>query len=1135
MLILAGEGCYLKVFEAVASNLICQCKIFTDQTVHGIFVQDGRSEDDELQVVIWGGSSLILLRRSLLEKIISQDVDSIEEFEVRTSDWILDVATSPYEKDSCVLITAHNTLLQASLEPQSHMVSLKTLGSPSRSILYSAHLVWSARDCVLVAAGTVFGEIIVWEWSGMELLAECHVITVFTGHEGSIFGVNISPAIPIGPNATTRLLVSCSDDRTIRVWDIYGLAKVPKITDGSEINNAHEINSREQLRSNGKDLISGCIAVVMGHASRIWRVKFHVNTINNTSGSKINIISFGEDATAQYWSLGLRSQNSCHQPIKFEEDQETMELVHLKTSSFHSGKQIWSAAVHQKMEFTAVLATGGADGKISFFDLPSTVCKKCEEEEVGNQSTLDATKSFPLPDSNTWDLEAILAKFPAKPAIVGVEKHEEAQPSAEISNDGKPKKKPKMKKVPIDSFNRTSFVSKHQLLMTTTFGRVFLGDIEATATWQELHLPSKFIHDLKSYSVIKGGDGIALLGGSNGNLFLYRTGKNIQIVGKVHGKVADIFLVNDLESNFIVTNLGAKSATLFKFRFGDIETQSEKTIFGLPEKFIVTSACIADIEHNSILILGSRNGSFAIYDGRSDDSQPDMAIVPLKIWNSDQLQGDAITSIRPLSSSPDNRIRYYITTSRNGLYSIFASAIYSNEAGLRAATFYPVHHGTPPLGPNIEAAWIDNGDLLLSGFRSKNFVVWNESKQYEVTNVECGGAHRSFAYSNLEYGKGYFVYTKATELCIYNHRGPSHQIIKPGGHGREIKSCAISFDRHFIATGAEDTNIRIWVYSNDLVYSQFHCKAVMQKHSAGIQYLQWHGSKYLFSSGGNEEFFIWAIKDIPGFGIGIICEAACPDQSDERDLRIMNFDVTEVVKSSKTVAPELIISLAYSDSTIRTYFYSKINGFALIATGRYTSSCLMQIRHLQVSRQELSLLTAATDGSLVLWNTSIPAHSEDSTQNLKLTKTSTHKIHQSAIKCLDFTIRDTEKSIIVVTGGDDNAIGVTTYSSDNLRMQPRSILLCSAHAAAVTGLCILPTYPQAGVEKLRIVSSSNDQRVKEWEYDVTHTELRKVGDTFTSVADVGDVAVLRDRDALTAGGPKVLVVGNGMEVFTVSC
>lgn len=131
-----------------------------------------------------------------------------------------------------------------------------------------------------------------------------------------------------------------------------------------------------------------------------------------------------------------------------------------------------------------------------------------------------------------------------------------------------------------------------------------------------------------------------------------------------------------------------------------------------------------------------------------------------------------------------------------------------------------------------------------------------------------------------------------------------------------------------------------------------------------------------------------------------------------------------------------------------------------------------------------------------------------------------------------------DSQIVVATGGDDNALGVTIYEAEGLQREPpKSTILRSAHAAAITGISFMPRSPIKGGEELRIVTSSNDQRVKEWVLSLNRSDqmndsaLRKLGDVFTSVADVGDVTTLMNS---TQESKKVLVVGNGMEVYEVS-
>jgi WD40 repeat protein len=99
------------------------------------------------------------------------------------------------------------------------------------------------------------------------------------------------------------------------------------------------------------------------------------------------------------------------------------------------------------------------------------------------------------------------------------------------------------------------------------------------------------------------------------------------------------------------------------------------------------------------------------------------------------------------------------------------------------------------------------------------------------------------------------VWTRASSMHIYSQTGPNHTVIRSGGHGREIKAVAVSPDgnsrsRQLIATGAEDTDIKIFQY----VEEDFICRRTIRKHTTGIQHLQWsQDGNYLFSSGGCEE------------------------------------------------------------------------------------------------------------------------------------------------------------------------------------------------------------------------------------------------------------------------------------------
>ncbi|RUS31132.1 hypothetical protein BC938DRAFT_478404 [Jimgerdemannia flammicorona] len=78
---------------------------------------------------------------------------------------------------------------------------------------YSARFHGRTRSNLVLASGTVFNQVLIWDaTSPNEHDGESVVRRRLIGHEGVIFGIRF--------NEEGKMIASVSDDRTIRVWKL---------------------------------------------------------------------------------------------------------------------------------------------------------------------------------------------------------------------------------------------------------------------------------------------------------------------------------------------------------------------------------------------------------------------------------------------------------------------------------------------------------------------------------------------------------------------------------------------------------------------------------------------------------------------------------------------------------------------------------------------------------------------------------------------------------------------------------------------------------------------------------------------------------------------------------------------------
>lgn len=1197
--LLAGEDTQLKIYDVASGSLCGELQVFTASVIHGIFVGSGASLGS---ILVWGGCSVTVLSRAVLEDLLSgRDAASVVT-EATAPDWIYDgalasVLSSVRGNVDGVLVTAHNEVVEFRIGSEHGHPSIEfgRVSSPSRPILYSANVRWLAGDVILVAGGTVFGEIIVWNWHPVR--GDCEVLFVLEGHEGSIFGVHISDELITPSGDVLRLLASCSDDRTVRIWDITErhLDLSPSgfksqtgrlVEEGREtgfggkkqLDDGPQAGSVENLASAPTACSRRALAVAMGHMSRIWHVKFSTQGLLSLSGKdaapRMTVYSFGEDATTQEWLLDLQGESSGT-------------LSHIKTTPCHSGKHIWSTALlaSTKPKGRPLITTGGSDGKISLIgDAGSR--KLMTDDETSRRPDIDAEHGEL---DNGLDHTAVSYLF----ADIGLPA-DAVVPAQVAASGGKGGRG-------AETFKTFAFASQDELLVTSTLGNLFLGKVLTAGhvSWSKVIITDAERSDLKNYNIVRGGGDsghrISFIGSATGAVYMFTAAPAPRLlkVADLGRKISDIFPLSSeagslvgLKSSFgsdgsikvMVTLLGHDEAYLLSIVDTDLTKESISTaritIVPLSSSCVVTAANIC----NDTLVLGTRDGNLVFYahyriEGDLFEGQPSF----YESLQAATTSKDAITSIVPLPGVQGGaQCPYVLVTCRDGKYMIYETTTHPDGGadgpikgeGLQIKL---IHESCPPFGPIIAEAWFkkaaDSGELelILCGFRSRYFVVWNETRQHEITTVDCGGAHRTFAYTRTAVDGPddwvRFAYIKAQRTHIHTQRRAGHAALRNGMHGREVR--AASWCGDLLATAAEDTTVRIWKYPQNLAQKntrrkEMRCVACLNVHTAGLQSLQWCGPGYLVSSAGNEELFVWRVsrlndKSAYAGGLAVVREAVYPDRTPDGDLRIV--DVAVQPAGDQAAKGSFFISIVLSNSVLRSYVYSKEKGFEMLAQGRYTGVCLTQIRHLEVgSGHRLCVLTASTDGAAVVWECAAPRDFQDANTTVagEYVTRGVYNLHQSSIKGLDIgslQAGDGGKGWVVLTVGDDNALGVlhlgpVPTAADDGRSSTGSrscrAIVRSAHAAGITGIRIVGSREAGRV--LFAATISNDQRVKIWRVqldsgvktngeEAATVRLQLLQDRYSAVADAGDLDLLEGENPDLGG--KLVVAGVGVEVWNV--
>lgn len=566
------------------------------------------------------------------------------------------------------------------------------------------------------------------------------------------------------------------------------------------------------------------------------------------------------------------------------------------------------------------------------------------------------------------------------------------------------------------------------------------------------------------------------------------------------GKKVNNLLVSQHEDTYFVASAPPNTkipllVKKFQLEDGSLKLQQEFTL-EQPQQTMFTTTCMVYDSINDWLIVGSRYASMMVFDLKSKTN------TLFKKMSS----GDTVTSIS-LVSSEENKLSLLVVV-RDGVY---MHMDISKEDDFKMT----VTHQNKLTRGFLEGGVLKNGDLILYGFRSSYFYVWNETKQIEIFKELCGGAHR--LWELFDYGDGEFDYKLAyinkNKLIVRNFKdrftSNPYGLLDEGTHGREIRDIAVSpflnnDGSRLIMTSAEDSVVRLGKIfeSGKVIYNW-----CMKNHISGMQKVKFLSKEYAASSAANEEFFIWKLHEMKGTPL-ITQYASLKPSTDSPDLRVMDFDHVDTENG-------FLLTTVYSDSHIKLWnFDVSTKQFSLIAEDFYTSCCILNVKFITLN-DELHILISATDGHIAIWNVESSRITKDKAEKLG-SPIIRQQLHQNSIKGLLLN-HVQENNYDLVTGGDDNALiySKLQYEEGKIIWKSQSFIE-NASSSTITSVC-------SGGDSKAFVTSV-DQIARMW--DFSSGKLECLSAKYTTVADTGS-----SETTIINGVNLALIGGAGLSVW----
>lgn len=447
---------------------------------------------------------------------------------------------------------------------------------------------------------------------------------------------------------------------------------------------------------------------------------------------------------------------------------------------------------------------------------------------------------------------------------------------------------------------------------------------------------------------------------------------------------------------------------------------------------------------------------------------------------------------------------------------------------------------------DIPVKWCDkavrldsNQNYLLAGFNERHFIACHQDNSYRF-EIDCGGGHRAWdLYIDAKTSRAHLFFVRSKlmqcgQFDLHDSRVHPFSIYNKNWHTwpcNAMRVIRLNAKRFVIASGGDD---------NLLKFNEIHMNNELEKRPMNLR-LQHNfdmvrhisnirsvfalkladqdpsndGMWLIFSAGGRAQICVTELKihqnAVQFHEIGdFMLRSSDLDRKRKKHTQIIYFDPeTRFMSSIAYHRPnDICLIVGCSDGFIRSFKYT--NGTISLDQSLFYGRCILNVYHFQYANRNY-LISMSTDGVLVFW--SLDDFSDESMPIFK------HQHHDSGINSFDIIISEKLHEMIVATGGDDQAIVISTLNlqpcEKNLEISLSHIQkFPDNHTAQVNGV-------KFSADKKYLYSISVDQTVLE--IDLSSYSIRQTA--YSCVSDAKGLQILNEDN--------ILIYGCGMQVINL--